>query len=164
MQWLTNITFRRDGAGGVDAVLPDGVIEHSIRFVQLFPLRNPGAFVAVICNAHDNARKRELGIIEDLAQLPPPQRQLVQAELRHSFLLPEIETIRKIVTTGGVDEWHVTSDRGAKVLFICDRKQSIHVCDDGMLLVTDMDKCRYRITHPEQLDALSQYLLERAMP
>ena len=33
-----------------------------------------------------------------------------------------------------------------------------------MVFVTDSDKCRYRIRNPEKLDALSQHLLERAMP
>ena len=164
MKWLEDIQFRRDGADGVEAVLPDGTVEQGICFVRLFPLRHPDRFVSVIRSKDGERRREELGVLRSLEGLSAEERELVTAELRRSFFLPEIEAIRKLVVTGGVDEWHVATDRGEKILFICDRKQSIHVCDDGMVFVTDMDKCRYRITHPEKLDSLSKYLLERAMP
>jgi len=164
MNWIEDMEFRRDGADGVEAVLPDGSVVSGIRFVQLFPLRNPGRFISVIRRKTREQEKKELGVLKDLAHLPRDQRKLVEEELRRGFFLPEIESITKVVVTGGVDEWSISTNRGEKTIFVCDRKQSIHVCDDGMILVTDMDKCRYRITRPEKLDPQSSYLLERAMP
>lgn len=164
MKWIDDMTFERDGADGVQAVLPDGTVEHGIRFVQLFPLRHPKGFISVIRLKSGDRKQEELGILRDLSALPADQRHLVKEEIKRSFFLPEITAIRKVDSTSGVDEWHVVTDRGDKVLFICDRKQNIHVADDGMIFVTDMDKCRYRITRPQELDGLSQHLLERAMP
>ena len=164
MNWIEDIEFRRDGADGVEAVLADGSVVPGIRFVQLFPLRKPDRFVSVIrCKTGDQERE-ELGVLKDLSRLTREQRELVDEELRRCFFLPEIESISKVVISGGVDEWSISTSRGERTIFVCDRKQSIHICDDGMIIVTDVDKCRYRITNPEKLDPQSIYLLERVMP
>jgi len=163
MNWLRDITFRRDGGHGVEAVRPDGTAKRDIRFVQLFPLRCPGRYVSVIRRKSGSRPREELGVLRDLAELPRDQRRLVEEELRRSFFLPEIEAIREVIMAGGVDEWHVATDRGDKVLFVTDRKQSIRISEDGMIFVTDLDKCRYRIRRPADLDPLSRRLLDRAM-
>lgn len=164
MKWIEDVEFRTDGGDGIEAVLPDGGIVPGIRFVQLFPLRKPNEFISVIRSKNKEEEKQELGVIKNLAGLPQQQRELIRVELRRCFFLPEIESIRKVVTVGGIDELTVSTSRGDKTVFVCDRKQSIHVCDDGMILLTDMDKCRYCISHPERLDTQSKYLLERVMP
>lgn len=164
MRWLEKITFRKHGVDGVEVVMPDGTIVSGIRFVQLFPLRDPHRFVSVIREKRGESEEKELGVLEALDDLPRGQQALVREALKRSFFLPEITAIRKVVTAGGIDEWIVSTDRGDKTIVVCDRKQSIHFCHDGMLLITDMDKCRYRITRPEELDPNSKHLLEQAMP
>lgn len=164
MKWIEDIEFRKDAGDGVEAVLPDGTVVPNIRFVQLFPLRKPDQFISVIRSKSKDGDREELGVLKKLARLPKAQRALVREELHRCFFLPEIEAIRKVVITGGIDEWSVVTSRGDKTLFVCDRKQSIHICDDGMILVTDMDKCRYRISNPDELDLQSKFLLERVMP
>ena len=164
MKWLEDVTFRRTGTDRIEAVMPAGNALPVIRFTRLFPLRDPERFISVICEDSHDADEQELGVLKTLTDLPADQQAIVRDELKRSFFLPEIVSIRKVTIAGGIDEWHVATDRGDKTIILCDRKQSIHVCHDGMLLVTDMDKCRYRITHPDQLDSTSKHHLERVMP
>lgn len=164
MNWLENFKLTLEEPHGMTIKLDDGTIHHGVRFVQLFPLRMPQSFISVIATDKNGKHESEIGIIRQLDQVEPQARKLILNELQRSFFLPEIQALRKLDITGGIDELIVITDRGEKTLFICDRKQSIHTTDDGMLLITDMDKCRYRITNPNSLSPESRHLLEKIMP
>ena len=157
------VEFRKNSAGDIDAIMPDGCITTDVRFVQLFPLRNPDQFISIVYDTPQEKKGEELGVIQELKELSKDKQKLVKGALKRSFFLPEIEAIKKVTISGGIDEWHVVTDRGDKIITICDRKQSIHTCSDGIVLVTDMDKCRYRMSSPDRLDNASRHMLERVM-
>lgn len=164
LTWITPDQLKvTDGGNGHPVVEHGGEALPDVRFVQLFPLRQPDAYISVVQPRSGERAVRELGTIRKLADWPAAQQKAIRSALRQTYFLPEISVIHKINVTGGIDEWVVQTDRGEKTLYVCDRKQSLHICHDGMLLITDMDKCRYRIQKPQSLDANSRFMLDKAM-
>lgn len=157
-----NIEFRQSAGGRLDAILDDGTVVENVQCLSLFPLRDPENSISV---AHGRGNeRRELGIIKHLTDFPMPQQELVRKDIRFRYFLPEITDIRKIVNSAGIDEWHVVTDRGEKIFYLSGRKENITVSNDGMILITDMDKCRYRISSTHKLSPTARSILERAIP
>ncbi len=106
----------------------------------------------------------EIGILRDINDLPAAQRELILDELKQRHFLPEVLDIIAIRMSNGMDEWNVLTDRGEKRLFVGNRKESIAVTDENMLIITDVDKCRYRVADYTALSPQAVSLVGRALP
>lgn len=123
--------------------------------VRAFPLSAPDRGVAIV-----DARGRELVWIDDLAALPSPLRQQVEADLaRHQFV-PVVERVVSISAAVEPSEWRVETDRGP-TRFLLKNEDDVHPLDDHTALVTDAHGIRYLIPDVRRLDPHSRRLIER---
>ena len=156
------VTFAQSDEGELGLTLADGTRHTPIQCSRLFPLTDPDHYISI--QQGDDKHHPEIGILKDLSALPPAQRQLIDEDLNHQHFLPEIISIEDIRGLHGIDEWSVTTDRGPIAFFVSGRKSNIVLTNDNMLLVTDIEKCRYRITDYTTLPPRARQMLERALP
>lgn len=157
------VEFRATAAGGLCFVDGDGNVHEHVYCLSLFPLSDPEGYVSVL-RGHEK-EDEEIGVIRDLRELPRHERELVLQSIRQHHFLPEIEDITQITDFHGVEEWKVVTDRGPKTFYVGgERRNSIIVDDANMVLVTDVDKCRYRVPDIQALQPKARSLLERALP
>ena len=156
------IEIKRVGQLKLSIKLGDGTVHEDIHFTSLFPLRDAERCISVSCGkGHDWT---EIGIIEQMGHLSHEQRELVEQDLAMYYFLPEITDVAEVVTVRGMQEWHVTTDRGEKVFYLMGRKESVILTQDGLILITAMDKCRYRITDYKRLRPEAWLHVERVLP
>ncbi|NQU40870.1 MAG: DUF1854 domain-containing protein [Lentisphaerae bacterium] len=156
------VIFATSDEGELGLTLADGTRHTPIQCSCLFPLSDPEHYISI--QQGDDKHHPEIGIIKDLSALLPEQRQLIDQDLKHQHFLPEILSIEDIRGLHGIDEWCVTTDRGPITFFVSGRKSSIVLTNDNLLLVTDIEKCRYRITDYTTLPLRARQMLERALP
>ena len=157
-----NVTFSTSEEGELGLTLSDGTRRSPILCARLFPLTDPDHYISI--QQGDDKHHPEIGIIRSLADLSEAQRALVEEDLQHQHFLPEILSIEDIRGVHGIDEWRVTTDRGPVTFFVSGRKRNIVLTNDNLLLVTDIEKCRYRITDYTALPPRARQMLERALP
>ncbi len=157
-----SITFKTLGAGVLSLTLADGTTISSVNCVRLFPLIDPDHYISVLRN--EKCDEPEIGILRDISELPDEQRTLVLDDLAQRHFLPEIKDVTSILMSNGMDEWHVITDRGEKIFFVGSRKDNIIVTDTNMLIVTDVEKCRYRIQDYTALCSHAFNLVARVLP
>ena len=156
------ITFSTAENGKLSVELADGRTIVPAICVRLFPLSAPDEYISVLDGAAEDSP--EIGVIPCLSGLAADQQELVLADLRQRRFLPEILDVRKITITNGIDEWQVLTDRGPKTFFISGRKNNIVVTEDNMLIITDVEKCRYRIPDYTALSPRAFSMVGRALP
>jgi hypothetical protein len=156
-----SITFAKvDGLLSVTKA--DGTTISPVHCARLFPLSDPDHYVSVLRS--EKCDEPEIGILRDINDLPEGQCSLIRDDLAQRHFLPEIQDVTNIVITGGMDEWHVITDRGEKIFFVSSRKDNIVITDENMLIVTDVEKCRYRIPDYTALSSQAFSLVGRALP
>lgn len=155
------IEFRKLDSGML-SVTVNGETISPVYCCSLFPLSDPEHYISV-CRK-EKSDEPEVGVLRDLGELSKEQRELVVENINQRRFLPEIIDVTDIRSSSGMDEWNVVTDRGDKVFFVSNRKDSITVTDDDMLLITDVEKCRYRIPDYTALSARAYSLIGRALP
>jgi len=156
------IKFEKLESGHLSIVLEGGESIAPVSCASLFPLSDPEHYITVLRT--EKCDEPEVGILRDIGELPKDQRELVVEDLNQRRFLPEILDVKDIRMANGMDEWRVKTDRGDKVFFVSNRKDSITVTDDNMLIITDVEKCRYRIPDYGKMPARAFDLVGRALP
>jgi hypothetical protein len=123
--------------------------------VRAFPITDPTHFLS-ICDR----RGAELAVCEDLSQLPPAVRELIEADLSRRDFIPEIQRIVQITSGLTPTEWTVETDRGT-TNFLVDSEESVRRLGLYQATITDTHRMRYLIRDLRSLDASSRRLLER---
>ena len=157
-----SITFEKLDTGLLSITQADGTTVSPVHCVRLFPLSDRNHYVSVLRS--EKCDEPEVGILRDINELPDEQRVLIQDDLAQRHFLPEIQDVTTILISNGMDEWHVITDRGDKIFFVSNRKDSIIVTEENMLIVTDVEKCRYRIPDYTALPPQAFNLVGRALP
>ncbi|MHC4884294.1 MAG: DUF1854 domain-containing protein [Planctomycetota bacterium] len=150
--------------------LGDEAIE-DVHCVMLFPFSAQEEFISVVgkrANVDDDGEEakgeeEELGIIEDLSVLNAEQQEIVRQAIDNRYFMPEIATIESIHSEHGLDEWTVLTDRGPRVFYVTEVKDNLTVDARGMVLVTDIEGCRYKIPDPNALPPSDQAQLAKVM-
>jgi hypothetical protein len=147
--------LRRDARGRL--VLTDaGGREHvGVVPVRAFPLSDPGHGIA-LCDSEG----REVAWVEDMGELAPSVRRLVEEELAGRDFQPIIQRILHISPPPDPTEWEVETDRG-RTRFLVPSEDDIHRLDDRRALITDTHGACYLIADLHALDVTSRRLLER---
>jgi hypothetical protein len=155
----SQVRFEQPEGKALSLRLANGTFHESVACVRLFPLSDPGHFISV-CETSGTAC-REIGIIPDLSALEPLQRELVMADIRFRYFVPEITDILNIAGKRGSDTWEVATDRGKKTFIVQDRNENVSITDSGVVFVVDVDKCRYTISNYQDLPKRARLLLEK---
>jgi hypothetical protein len=151
----SRFSLQHDAWGRLVLTDAEGKEHVGVVAVRAFPLSDPGHGVS-LCDGDG----RELVWIEDLGELSPEVRGLVEEALTRRELVPVIERIVRVSAPTEPAEWHVETDRGL-AQFVLNSEEDVRRLDDRRALILDAHGIRYLIADLDRLDAASQRFLER---
>jgi hypothetical protein len=122
--------------------------------VRGFPMSDPGHWIALV-----DEKGREVAMVEDLDDLSPATRELLEQELARREFVPRIDQIVRISRDTAPCDWDVETDRG-RTTFTLDSVDMVRRLADNRVLVTDARGLRYQIQDPTTLDRASRRYLE----
>jgi hypothetical protein len=155
------IRFNKSRTGPLSITLEDGSVVEDVHCVRLFPLSEPDTFISVV--HHEDGRLREVGVINKLKELTGEQQRLVREDIKLRYFVPEIKDINKITARHGLYEWDVVTGRGNKKFSLRSIRENITVNDEGMIIITDLERCRYKITDSDKLSAKARAELDKVL-
>jgi len=155
------ITFEQAENSFLRLKMKNGEIFEKVECTPLFPLSKPDNYISVSYPKEKGVE--EIGIIKSLKDLPADQRTLVENEIQFRYFSPYITNIRKITSKYGVDQWEVMTDRGEKTFFVQDTKENVMIQENGLIIITDIDKCRFQIRDYRLLPTKARFYLENTL-
>jgi len=120
-----------------------------------FPSSDPGRWLSL-----RKADGTELALIEDPAELPAIQRQLVIEQLKDVHFAPVITRIDSLSSTTEGLRVQLETDRGRTTVFL-DGDEHIYRITDARIVLIDTNGVRYLIPDVTALDRASRHRLER---
>lgn len=123
--------------------------------VRAFPITDPGRWISIL-----SAEGGEILCVEDLAELAPATRQLLEQELGRREFVPIIQKIERVSGDSQPSDWTVLTDRGP-TRFTLDSDDHIRKLGNSRVLITDARGLRFQIADTRALDAHSRRTLER---
>jgi len=155
------LTFEPAENGFLKLRFNDGKIYEQVECNALFPLSQPESYIAV--SERKDSEVEEIGIIRQLKDLAVEQRSLVEKEIQFRYFCPEIIDIKKITSKYGVDQWEVVTDKGEKTFMVQDVKENVTIRESGLIVIMDIDKCRYQIRDYRNLPSKARMELEQTL-
>lgn len=132
-----------------------GNVHEGVVPVRAFPIAAPQTGIAVV-----DAEGHELAWIEELTDLPPSIRMLLEEELANREFLPEIVRIKSVSTFAAPSAWQVETDRGLATL-ILKGEEDIRRIAQSTLIIADTNGVQFLIRDMQALDKSSRKLLDR---
>ncbi|HZV64248.1 MAG TPA: DUF1854 domain-containing protein [Telluria sp.] len=151
----TEFTLRRDSFGKLVLTAPDGQVHEGVAPVRAFPIQAPDQGISLVL--HDG---QEVAWIDDLADLPPAIRSLVQDELEGREFMPEILHIVRVSGYATPCAWQVRTDRG-DAEFVLKGEEDIRRIGAASLLVADNHGIHFLIRDMFTIDRHSRKILDR---
>ena len=155
------LTFEQAENGYLRLKINDGKIYEPVECNALLPLSQPDGYISI--SARNDSEVEELGIIRQLKDLAAEQRSLVEREIQFRYFSPEIIDIKKITSKYGVDQWEVVTDKGEKTFMVQDVKENVAIRESGLIVIMDIDKCRYQIRDYRKLPSKARMELEQTL-
>ncbi|MBN2575512.1 MAG: DUF1854 domain-containing protein [Deltaproteobacteria bacterium] len=149
------LAVERDADGKLWAVDRRGGERVLVAPRRCFPLSHPDGFVCLV-----DGHGRDRACIENPKALPMASHHALMSALAQSEFLPQVARILRVVHEATWSEWHVETDRGARV-FRVEQEDHIRRLEDGRHLITDSFGMRFLVPAPEKLDAHSRRCLGR---
>jgi len=156
------VRFRRNPAGTLDLLLGDGTVIADVSCMPMFPMRSPERLISVVRSA-DRQELTEVAVIRELQELPAGQQELVREQIGFRYFVPLIRDIRAITPVADLFELELVTDRGLATILMQNPRESVAVTDDGIMTITDIEKCRYRILRFTDLPLRARLLLEKIL-
>ena len=150
---IFNLT--RDSFGGLALTLADGQRFEGVSPVRAFPIQSPDQGISMVL--HDG---REVAWIDDMADLPPSVRALLQDELDGREFMPEIVHIASVSSFATPCTWCVKTDRG-DTEFVLKDEGDIRRIGDASLLVADNHGIHFLVRNMFTIDKHSRKILDR---
>lgn len=150
-----SIDLTTNAAGQLVFTAEDGTRHENVRPLRLFPLTDPGHWIAL-----QNSAGQELFCIDDPAALSESQRTALNNALAKRAFVPMIHAIHRITRANDGYDWHVSTDRGPTV-FRTENDESIQTLGGTRLVIIDNRNTRYLVPDVKALDAESKRRLER---
>lgn len=123
--------------------------------VRAFPIAAPDDGIALV-----DPDGHELAWIDRLADLPEPERVLIEEELRQREFLPEIHRIVSVSSFAVPSTWEVATNRGA-ASFALKSEEDIRRIGSATLMIADSHGVQYLVRDIASLDRASKRLLDR---
>jgi len=123
--------------------------------VRMFPFSDPNRWLSIT-----DATGREIVCVEDLSDLSPPIREVLQTDLSRREFVPVIHRIVRVSSILEPCEWLVETDRG-RTTFVLKSEDDVRRLGPNQALVLDSVGVRYLIADIKSLDAPSRRVLER---
>ncbi|MBW3624465.1 MAG: DUF1854 domain-containing protein [Armatimonadetes bacterium] len=134
----------------------DGEVDDPIRVkpVRTFPLTDPEHYISLLDEEED-----EVGVIEDPRKLESKSRRVLRSLLEHTYFLPIIQKINRIIEDYGVYRWEVETNKGEKTFEVRGR-DDVHFVANGHIIIRDIDGNRYHVPSLGRLDADSRTMMD----
>lgn len=149
------VALEYDAFGRLVLSTPTGERHTGVVPVRGFPFSAPTECIS-FCDDYG----REVLFLTDLAQLRPPIRELLEADLARREFIPLIQTIYSVSTGAEPTDWHVLTNRG-ETRFVLNNEDSIRRMGPHGALITDSHGIRLRIEDTRALDPASRRILQR---
>ncbi len=147
--------LERDAFGRLVLIDAQGERHVGVVPVRAFPLTAPSEGLSLV-----GSDGRERAWIDRMAQLPPPVRALLDAELAVRDFAPTLLQLHKVSSFGVPSTWTVRTDRG-ETQFVLKAEEDIRRLAGGALLIASASGVQFRIPDAKALDRASRKLLER---
>ncbi len=150
-------SLRRDAHGRLTLTLstPDEVTHEGVVPVRAFPISAPDKGLSLV-----SSDGHELLWLDQLDELPPEARRLIEEELALREFTPIIERITEVSTFSTPSTWSVDTDRGTTT-FILKTEDDIRRLGGGRLLIASGQGMQFSVPQMTALDRQSRKILER---
>jgi hypothetical protein len=154
---MATSTFQlsRDSFGVLALTTDDGQLHHGVSPVRAFPIQSPEQGISLVLRDG-----KEVAWIDDLADLPPATRALLQEELDGREFMPEIVHIADVSSYATPCTWFVKTDRG-DTEFVLKDEGDIRRIGDASLLVADNHGIHFLVRNMFTIDKHSRRILDR---
>jgi hypothetical protein len=153
--------FEKKHSGMLIMTADDGKLYERVFFTYLFPFSYPGSYISV--SYITDTAPEEIGIIKEIHGFSVEQRKLIESEIKSRYFIPEITDIKKILVVSGIYECNVVTDRGEKTFLLTNLGENVYSKDDGNIIITDMEHCRYRIVSVKRLPVKAQWEFDKIL-
>ena len=150
----TKVKIARNSFEELTVELPDGTTHAKVEAIRSFPLTDSNKYISLL-----DSEDKEIGIIQDIKQLPRESEKVLRSELQKRYFMPKITKIHKLDGEFGVTQWVVETNRGP-VTFGMRTRYDVVSLENGRILIKDADGNRYEIENYHRLDPDSIALLE----
>jgi hypothetical protein len=154
---MATSTFQliRDSFGALILTTEEGLVHHGVSPVRAFPIQSPDQGISLVLH-----NGQEVAWIDDIADLPPTIRALVQDELEGREFMPEVLHIASVSSYATPCTWFVRTDRG-ETEFVLKDEGDIRRIGDASLLVADNHGIHYLVRNMFTIDKHSRKILDR---
>ena len=152
---LPSFGLNYDAWGRLVLIDAEGVRHIGVVPVRMFPITDPERWIAIV-----DAAGSELVCIENLADLPPAVRQLLDTDLAGREFTPIIRRIHWVSGDTEPYEWDVETDRG-RTQFVLASEDHVRRLGTHKALVIDAQGVRYLVEDMRTLDTYSRRIMER---
>lgn len=149
-------TLARNAHGRLVLGLPDGAAHEGVTPVRAFPIAAPTHGLSLV-----GTDGHELLWIDQLDQVPPGARALIEEELEVREFVPSIEKIVSVSSFSTPSTWEVETDRGPARLVLKAEEDIRRLGGRTHLLIAGGDGLQFRVRDTTTLDRHSRRLLER---
>lgn len=126
-----------------------------VRLLRTLPLQRPFEYISV-----SDMYKKEIGIIRNVADFPPEQREIIEKDLAARYYSPNITEIYSVKEKMGSFYFDVSIDGFKKTFAVKDISRNIKVLDSGAVMLTDADGNRFIIPDIDKLKSKTRRQLE----
>ena len=154
---MATSTFQlsRDSFGTLVLTTEDGLVHQGVSPVRAFPIQSPDQGISLVL--HDG---QEVAWIDDVADLAPAIRALVQDELEGREFMPEVLHIASVSSFATPCTWFVRTDRG-DTEFVLKDEGDIRRIGEASLLVADNHGIHFLVRNMFTIDKHSRKILDR---
>lgn len=117
---------------------------------RCFPFSDPAHFISI---REPDGNGREIGLIEDLGELPPEMQDMLTEQLRLRYFAPKIIKINRIHDEYGYSYWDALTDKGACRFTVRSGGGSVYPIGKNRYLINDIDGNRFEIPDLQRLSA-----------
>jgi hypothetical protein len=130
----------------------------SVRIARAFPFGNPEKYIGL----RDSADK-DIGMFVTLDGIDSDSRRIIEEELERRYFLPVWKRTVRILDKYGIIEWEMETDRGKRLYYLRNIKDSVQHLSATRALVSDPDGNRFEIADTSALDARAYDVMARAL-
>ena len=149
--------------GGILTLKLSGEFYPDVILQRAFPISLPNEYIAVKEAAEHRDMGKELGIINNLADLSERNRRLVEEELEIRYFVPQITKIISLKDEYGSVYMTVVTTAGEKKIVVPNQTSNFIRLTQDRVLLLDVDGNRFEIPSLARLDKKSVRLLEVAI-
>lgn len=132
----------------------------NVRLTRLIPFYSKTTYISVAYDNKDN-EFREIGVIQDMAELSEDQFKMIDEYLEYKYYMPEITKVYSIKDNSrGFIFVDIQTTSGRKTICIRDWYSNFRMLNEHLLYAVDVDGNKYCCSDVDTLDKKSLATLE----